>query len=126
MPVCMAVVLVLVGAFLFWHARYLASLKFEMIRTARIVPQGHDRGETTEVANLSGDPKGDTFSLECPQGMTGRLQRFDQQESADSVVYQPKRGQDINGPVDVDCDSHGIVYVLLKDGRIQVLSNDLV
>lgn len=125
-PVCMLLVLVGVGAFIVGHARYLASLKFDMVREARIVPQGHDQGQGTNLVNLSGDAQGHMFMLESPAGGPVRLQRFDRQNSPDTLVYKPaKPGQDLTAAVDVDCDPKGDVYVLLQDGRIQVLDNDL-
>jgi hypothetical protein len=125
-PVGMLLVLVAVGVFLFAHARYLASLTFDMDRVGNIVPQGHDQGQATSVANLAGDPQGHTFVLESPVDGPARLQRFDVQDSPDTLVYKPgKTGRDLSGATDVDCDSKGDVYVLLKDGRIQVLDNNL-
>lgn len=125
-PVVMALVLLGVGAFLVWDARYLASLKFDMVREARVIPQGHDRGQATGLANVSGDGQGHLFILESQSGNPVRLQRFDQQNSPDTLVYQSKgRGEDLADAVDVDCDGRGLVYVLLKDGRVQILSNDL-
>ena len=125
-PVLMLAVLAGVGAFLVWDARYLASLKFDMLRTARIIPQGHDRGEGTGLANLSGDPQGRMYMLESEQGYPPRLQRFDEQNSPDTLVYKAdKPGRDLTKAVDVDCAPSGQVYVLLKDGRVQVLDGDL-
>lgn len=125
-PVGMLLVLVAVGVFLFAHARYLASLTFDMDRVGNIVPQGHDQGQATAVVNLAGDPQGHTFVLESPAGGPARLQRFDIQDSPRTLVYKPGRsGRDLTDAVDVDCDAKGDVYVLLKDGRVQVLDNNL-
>lgn len=125
-PLIMLAALVLVGAFVVHHARYLASLKFDMVKEARTVPQGHDRGQATGLANVCGDKQGQTFVLESDGTNPVRLQRFDRQESPDTLVYQgTKPGQDLKDAVDVDCDAQGTVYVILKDGRIQVLDNNL-
>ncbi|HTB21330.1 MAG TPA: hypothetical protein VK914_01340 [bacterium] len=125
-PVGMLLVLATVGIFLVAHARYLASLQFDMLRDAPIVPQGHDQGQATGLANLAGDPQGHVFVLESQPGTPVRLQRFDAQDSPNTLVYKPAgKGEDLTAAVDVDCDPHGQVYVLLRDGRVQVLSNDL-
>jgi hypothetical protein len=125
-PLVMLVALVLVGAFVVHHARYLASLKFDMVKTARVVPQGHDRGQATGLANVCADKQGQTFVLESDGTNPVRLQRFDAQMSPDTLVYQgTKAGQDLREAVDVDCDAQGTVYVVLRDGRIQVLDNNL-
>jgi DNA-binding beta-propeller fold protein YncE len=115
-----------VGVFLFAHARYLASLTFDMVRVSAIVPQGHDQGQATGLANVSGDPQGHTFVLESEEGYPPRLQRFDAQDSPKTLVYKAERpGRDLKDAVDVDCDAKGQVYVLLKDGRVQILDNNL-
>jgi len=125
-PVVMLLVLAGVGAFLWHHARYLASLNFTMVREARTIPQGHDRGQGTGLANLAGDKAGQLFMLESVGGVPVRLQRFDRQDSPDALVYTPaKADEDLSAAVDVDCDAQGTVYVLLADGRIQVLDNNL-
>jgi len=127
LPVLMAVVLVLGGTALLWDARTQAAQKFDMVREAPIVPQGRDRGEATQVANLAGDPQGHMFLLEfSSDGFPGRLQRFDEKNSADALVYKSrKKGQDLTDPVDVDCDAKGGITVLLQDGRLQLLDNNL-
>lgn len=126
-PVAMLVVALGVLAFVVQHARYLASLKFDMVREARTIPQGHDRGQGTGLANVSGDKQGQMFMLESNGVDPVRLQRFDRLCSPDSLIYKPaKAGQDLKDAVDVDCDAQGNVYVVLQDGRVQILDNNLV
>src|ERR1700677_624140 len=107
-PVGMLLVLVGVGVFLFAHARYLASLSFDMDRVGNIIPQGHDRGQATGLVNVAGDPQGHTFVLESQQGFPPRLQRFDIQDSPETLVYQyAKSRRDLTDAVEVDCDAKG-------------------
>jgi hypothetical protein len=126
-PASMALVLLGLGIFIVCHARYLASLTFDMVREDRIIPQGRGRGQSTGLANMAGDAQGNLIMLESQDPAPVRLQRFDRLDSPDTLLYTPaKPGQDLTGAVDVDCDAKGDVYVLLKDGRVQVLDNNLV
>src|SRR5665213_2567384 len=99
-PVAMLLILAAAAAFLINHARYLASLKFDMVRTAAVIPQGHDVGQGTGIANFAGDQAGHLFMLESDGIHPVRLQRFDPLDSPDALVYKgSKRGQDLTDAV---------------------------
>jgi hypothetical protein len=101
-PVVMVAVLLAVGTQIYLRARHLASLKFDMVRTGLIVAQGRDQGQAVGI------------------------QRFDQGLSPQTLVYTAARpDQALVSPMDLDVDADGNVHVLLKDGRVLSLSNDL-
>lgn len=124
-PVLMIAVLLGAGAQIYLRTRYLASLKFDMIRFGRIVPHGLDRGQIFSVLSVVADKQGQVFVQE-ERDAEPRLQRFDAQLSPEALVYQATRPeQKIVHPADMDLGPDGSVYVLLKDGRVQVIDNDL-
>lgn len=124
-PAIMLAVLLGVGAQIYLRARHLASLKFDLERVARVVPQGRDQGQAVAVMAVAGDKAGNAFVLE-DDNSAPRLQRFDPQLSPQTLVYKAQRpDQALQATMDLDVDAQGQVYVLLKDGRVLVLSNDL-
>jgi len=124
-PAVMAVVLALVGGQIYFKARYLASLKFDMGRVGRIVPQGADLGQSRSVLAVLADKEGHVFVHEDTPSEP-RLQRFDAELSQDSIVYKAaKPDQKLDASVDMDVSPEGEVFVLQKDGRVIVISNDL-
>lgn len=125
-PVILLAVLGAVGGQIYLRARYLASLKFDMVRLARTVPQGRDRGQSQAVIAAAGDKADQTFVMEGNEGTPFRLQRFDKGQSPESIIFQPtKPDQMLNGAVDMDVDAIGQAYVLLKNGTVVVTTNDL-
>jgi outer membrane protein assembly factor BamB len=124
-PAIMAGILALVGGQIYFKARYLASLKFDMGRVGRIVPQGTDQGQSRSVLAVLADKEGHVFVHEDTPSEP-RLQRFDANLSQDSIVYKAaKPDQKLDQTVDMDVSPEGEVFVLQKDGRVLVLSNDL-
>lgn len=124
-PVVMVAVLLGVGGQIYLRARYLASLKFDMMRIGRVVPRGSDRGQCLSVLSVAADKAGDVFVQEF-EGEEARLQRFDAMLSPETEIYKPaKPDQRIVEPADMDVAADGTVMVLLKDGRVQVISRDL-
>jgi len=124
-PVIMAAVLLGVGAQIYLRARYLESLKFDMVRVGRVVPQGADSGQSLSILAVATDKAGQVFIQEAV-GTEPRLQRFDKQLSAESITYKPaKPAEKIVEPAAMDVAPDGNVYVLLKDSRVLVISNNL-
>lgn len=125
-PVLMLATLAIVGAVIFVISQQRAKMNFAMVREARNIPQGRDLGQSQALITAAGDKKGQTFVLEGNEAVPSRLQRFDPQNGINPLIYKPtKPGQDINGALDLDIDAAGNAYLLLRDGRVQVLSNDL-
>jgi hypothetical protein len=124
-PVVMVAVLLAVGTQIYLRARHLASLKFDMVRTGLIVAQGRDQGQAVGLVGIVGDKDDNAFVLE-DDGAKPRIQRFDQGLSPQTLVYTAARpDQALVSPMDLDVDADGNVHVLLKDGRVLSLSNDL-
>lgn len=125
-PVIMVAILAIVGGQIYLRARYLASLKFDMVRLARTIPQGRDKGQSQAVIAIAGDKADNTYVMEGNDGTPFRLQRFDKQQSPESQAFEPKKPEQmVNGAVDMDVDGPGNAYVLLKTGNVVVVGPDL-
>lgn len=121
----MLAVLVGLGLQVYLMAKQQAKLKFDMIRVGRIIPQGGDKGQGMAVINFEGDKQDNLFFLEGDGGNKPRLQKFDPMGNS-LAIFEPKKVEEqLNGPRDLTTDAAGTVYVLLDDGRIQVLDNGL-
>lgn len=124
-PLIMLAVLAVVGGQIYFRARYLASLKFDMVRLARTIPQGRDKGQAQAVVAIAGDKADQTYILEGNDSAPYRLQRFDKAQSPESIAYEPKKPeQAITGAVDLDADAAGDAYVLIKNGTVVVVGPD--
>jgi hypothetical protein len=125
-PVIMLAVLAIVGGQIYLRARYLASLKFDMVRLARTIPQGRDRGQSQAVIAIAGDKADNTYVMEGNDGTPYRLQKFDKAQSPDSQIFEPKKPEQmVTGAVDMDVDGPGDAYVLLRNGNVVEVGPDM-
>lgn len=121
------IVLLLAGlGFQTWFmARRQAKLKIDMIRAGKIIPQGRDKGQGSNVVAFEGDKQDNLYFLEGDANVPPRLQKFDSMGNF-VAIYEPRRPEQLlNGPADVTTDAAGLVYVLTGEGRVQVLDKDL-
>ncbi len=121
------IVLLLAGlGFQTWFlARRQAKLKIDMIRAGKIIPQGRDKGQGSNVVAFEGDKQDNLYFLEGDANVPPRLQKFDAMGNY-LAMYEPKKpDQLLTGPVDVTTDAAGNAYVLVSDGRVLVMDKDL-
>jgi sugar lactone lactonase YvrE len=122
----MVLVLLALGGQIYFKARAIAKLKFDMVRTGKTVPQGADRCQASALTAIAGDKQDNAWVLTGDAGTTPRLQRFDPQASGNCQGYEPKKPEElIRDPKDMDTDAQGNAYVLTADGSVLVIGPDM-
>jgi hypothetical protein len=121
----LAVLLVAIGAQVFFLARHQAALDLNLVRVGTQIPYGMDQGQALSPQNLQGDKQDNLYFLEGMGGQAPGLLKFDPLNRF-LVRYKPARPAEVLVDVaDLAVSAQGAVYVLQKSGDIKVFDSEL-